>query len=355
MAAPGTLPPTMQACVRTHRGPASSSLKLVANVLTPSDPTGTTSSDVLIRVSHVALQFNSEIFLKAVPSFPIISSNDWIPELELSGEVVGAGSGAPPEVRDIGTHVVAFQSILAMALGNGVLAEYVRMPGSQVAPLQPSVDLAQASGVIGAGCTALKLLRKSGIQPSQRVLINGASGSVGSVLVQLCKLRDVYVVGIASGGNEAMVRGFGADEFVDYKAHPGSLSKFLKDQYGNTPFDFVMDCVGTQDLFVGSPGYLKADGALLNIGAVDGFVASVWNLLSNMLLPAWLGGVPRRYIFFSSPPLRDDAVYLAQLLGEGKLTVPVDSVFDMKNLLAPYERISTKRARGKVVIKVRRD
>ncbi|CAK7209390.1 hypothetical protein SBRCBS47491_000425 [Sporothrix bragantina] len=322
---------------------------------TPSDPTGTATSDVLIRVSHVALQFNSELFLKSFPSFPIIGSSVWTPELEFSGEVVGAGSRAPPEVRDVGSHVIAFQSIPAMALGHGVCAEYVRISGSQVAPLPASVDFAEASGVVGAGCTALKLLRKSGIQSGQRVLVNGASGSVGSVLVQLCKLRGIHVVGIASGGNEAMVRGLGADEFVDYQAHPNSLPAFLKETYGHTPFDFVMDCVGTQDLFVGSPGYLKADGALLNIGAVDGVAASMWNLLSNMFLPSWLGGVPRRYMFFSSPPLRDDAVYLAQLLGEGKLKVPVDSVFDMKDLLAAYERISTKRARGKVVIKVRKN
>ena len=346
----------MQAWVRTRCGPANSSLRLAKNVPTPSDPTRTATSDVLIHVSHVALQFNSELFLKVFPSFPLISSRFWIPELELSGEVIGAGSRAPPEVRDIGTHVVAFQTIPAFALGRGVLAEYVRVPGTQVSPLQPSVDLVQASGIVGAGCTALKLLRESGVQSGQRILLNGASGSVGSVLVQLCKLRGVYVVGIASGGNEALVRALGADEFIDYRAHPDSLSSFLTTTYGNSPFDFVMDCVGSQDLYARSPGYLKADGALLNIGGMQGSAVKIMrNILSNILLPTWLGGVPRRYMFFSSPPLRDDAVYLCQLLGEGKLKVPVDSVFEMEDALASYERISTKRARGKVVIKVKKD
>lgn len=93
---------------------------------------------------------------------------------------------------------------------------------------------------------------------------------------------------------------------------------------------------------------------MLNIGAMEGILSTVWNQMSNLYLPTWLGGVPRRYMFFSSPPLRDDAVYLAQLLGEAKIRVPVDSVFDMKNALGAYERIITKRARGKVVVKVRR-
>lgn len=345
----------MRAWVRTQRGQPSKTLQLAADVPSPSSPAGSSSSDVVIRVSHVALQFNSAFFLNTIPSVPLLGASTWIPELEFSGEVVAAGSGALPEVRDVGTRVIAFQSIPAMVRGYGVLAEYVRIPSTQVAPLPESVDFAQASGVVGAGCTALKLLRKSGLKQGQRVLVNGASGSVGSVLVQLCKLRGAHVVGIASGSNEDMVRGLGADDFVDYRAHTGTLPAFLKETYGATPFDFVMDCIGTQDLFVGSPGFLKAKGAVLNIGAVEGLGATVWNLLSNMLLPTWLGGVPRRYIFFSSPPLREDAVYLAQLLGEGKLKVPVDSVFDMKDLLASYERIATKRARGKVVINVRAD
>ncbi|KIH87973.1 hypothetical protein SPBR_05141 [Sporothrix brasiliensis 5110] len=344
--------PKMRAWVRTKRGMPPTSLKLRTDVPTPANPTGSISSDVIIRVSHVALQFNSKLFLNLLPSVPFWGSRTWIPELEFSGEVVAAGSGAPPEVRDVGTRVVAFQTISGLALGYGVLAEYVRIPGTQVVPLPESVDFVQASGVTGAGCTALKLLRKSGVKRGQRVLVNGASGSVGSVLIQLCKSRGIYVVGIASGANEATVRGWGADEFVDYRAHVGSLPEFLTETYRDTPFDFIMDCVGKQDLFVGSPGYLRAEGATLNIGALEGVFRVTGNLLSNMLRPVWLGGVPRRYIFFSSPPLHGDVVILAQLMGEGKLTTPVDSVFVMEELLAAYDRVATKRACGKVVIKV---
>jgi NADPH:quinone reductase-like Zn-dependent oxidoreductase len=77
--------------------------------------------------------------------------------------------------------------------------------------------------------------------------------------------------------------------------------------------------------------------------------------MSNSYLPTWLGGVPRRYIMFSTPPNRDDALYLVGLIEEGRLRIPVDSVFDMEDALRAYERIATRRARGKVVVKVRRD
>lgn len=203
------MPPTMRAWVRLWRGPAHSALELVTDFPTPAVPTGS-SPDVLIRVSHVSLQFTTEILMKTLPNLPL--TGPWIPEIELSGEVVAAGEGAPAEVRDPGTHVVAFQNIPSVVMGHGVLAEYVRLPSSQVARIDAAVDMASASGINCSGSTALKMIRTAGVREGHTVLVNGASGSVGSVLVQLCKLRGAKVVGVASGGNEAMVRGLGVDE-----------------------------------------------------------------------------------------------------------------------------------------------
>lgn len=117
----------------------------------------------------------------------------------------------------------------------------------------------------------------------------------------------------------------------------------------------MLDCVGTQALFANSPAYLKPEGAVVNIGMLEGMYVTACNVLLNRWLPTWLGGVPRRYIMFSTPPSRDDAVYLARLVEEGRLRIPVDSVFEMKDAMSAYERIATKRARGKVVVKVHED
>ncbi|KAJ5961135.1 Polyketide synthase enoylreductase [Penicillium vulpinum] len=347
-----TVPPTMRAWVCRRRGPACSTLELVTDHPTPDVPTGS-SSDVLIRVSNVSLQFSSEMLMKSLPKMPFTSP--WVPEIELSGVVVAAGGGAPAEVRDPGSHVIAFQNIpTAVVMGRGVLAEYVRLPGRQVARIDDGVDMASASGIIGSGCTALKMIRAGGVREGHTVLVNGASGSVGSVLVQLCKLRGAKVVGVASGGNEAMVRDLGVDEFIDYRKHE-PLPAYLAHQYGDKPFDFVLDCVGTQALFVNSPAYLKPKGAFINIGVLEGMFVTSCNALLNSWLPTWLGGVQRRFIMFSTPPARDDAVYLARLIEEGRLRIPVDSVFEMKDAIRAYERIATQRARGKVVVKVHED
>lgn len=204
------LPLKMRAWVRPRRGHPRDALELTNSCPMPSAPSGA-SSDVLIQVSHVSLQVNSEMLIKSLPNIPF--SGPWVPEIELSGVVLAAGEGVPAEVREPGTHVVAFSSVpFSALLGQGVLAEYVRIPGNQVARIDPAVDMAAASGINGCGSTARKILRTSGVREGQTVLVNGASGSVGSALVQMCKLRGVKVVGVASGGNEAMVRGLGVDE-----------------------------------------------------------------------------------------------------------------------------------------------
>lgn len=205
-----SIPPTMRAWVRPRRGSPQTSLQLVTGLPVPTAPTGS-SSDVLIRVSHVALQASSELVMRVIPSLPF--NGPWIPELELSGEVVAAGDGAPVELRIPGTHVVAYANVfVATALGRGVLTEYVRLPGSNIVRISDAVDMASAAGISSAATTSFRMVRSVGVREGHTVLVNGASGSIGSTLVQVCKVRGARVVGVASGGNEAMVRGLGADE-----------------------------------------------------------------------------------------------------------------------------------------------
>lgn len=117
----------------------------------------------------------------------------------------------------------------------------------------------------------------------------------------------------------------------------------------------MLDCVGLQALYVNSPAYLKPDGMVINIGAMEGAATTFKNWLLNTWWPVWLGGVPRRYIMFSTPPSKDDAIVLIKLVEEGKLKASVDSVFDMGDVIKAYERIATMRARGRVIVKVERD
>ena len=117
----------------------------------------------------------------------------------------------------------------------------------------------------------------------------------------------------------------------------------------------MLDCVGLQALYVSSPAYLKPDGMVINIGSMEGPGAVLKNWIFNAWWPTWLGGVPRRYVMFSIPPSKEDAVVLIKLVEEGKLRISVDSLFSMEDVIEAYERVASRRARGRVMVKVERD
>lgn len=138
---------------------------------------------------------------------------------------------------------------------------------------------------------------------------------------------------------------------VDYRKND-PVHIHLSKTYGRKPFDTIIDCVGSQPLYVNSPSYLKPSGIHINVGAYDGQLYMAWCMTVNMLWPKILGGTPRKWMFLSADPNQAVARELAQLVDEGKLKVLVDSEFGMDQALEAYDKILTKRARGKVVVKV---
>ena len=145
------------------------------------------------------------------------------------------------------------------------------------------------------------------------------------------------------------------NQFIDYRKHD-PLPAYLASQYTTSPFDIIFDCVGSQPLYLHSSAYLKPSGTFINIGSMEaGVGAMLKNWVVNTWWPTWLGGVPRRYIMFSTPPSKDDAVVLVKMVEEEKLKIAIDSVFGMNDALRAYERVATKRARGRVIVKVERD
>lgn len=218
------MPPTMRAWVRQYRGHYKSSLKLVDSLPTPPIP-GPDSSDIIVRVSYVALEFSIAHIMGVFPALPF--APPLVPEICVSGTVAVAGGKVPEELRQPGTRVLAMTDPMSMLFyGTGALKEYMRVPEAYVVPLsEPStyvgehdagehlaLSLAQGAGLISNGSAAMATVRAAKVRSGQRVLVNGASGSVGHIAAQLCRARGAFVVGVASGANEALVRGYGIDE-----------------------------------------------------------------------------------------------------------------------------------------------
>ncbi|MCJ1320391.1 zinc ion binding [Xylographa vitiligo] len=198
----------------------------------------------------------------------------------------------------------------------------------------------------------MKMMRKAKIKAGDRVLVNGASGGTGTMAVQTAIAPGAEVVGICSGPNAEMVKDLGAVEVIDYRQYP-RLEAYLGSEYSRRPFDAVFDTMGVQSLFEQSPKFLKHNGLFINIGAYDGGAwFTLWCWLKNVFLPTILGGIPRRYIMFSTIPDGEAAKQLAKLVEDDKLKVVIDSMYKMEDVLDAYDRLMSHRARGKIIIKI---
>jgi NADPH:quinone reductase-like Zn-dependent oxidoreductase len=130
------------------------------------------------------------------------------------------------------------------------------------------------------------------------------------------------------------------------------LPGYLGERFGEEKLDHILDCVGTQALYANSPKYLKPEGRVVNVGGFEGLVRQLYNWIMNTWWPRWLGGTPRRYIMFSTPPLREPGLELIKLMDEGKIRVPLESEWKFDDLIEAYDRIESKRTRGKIIIAV---
>lgn len=208
-----SFPATMCAWKHTRAGPPSTVLSLSADVPTPTikEPT-----DVLVRIGHAALNSGASIMMQLCPFF--FRSTAAIPELDFSGTLVAAGSEALASGRlTVGDSV--FGSVGAgqhIKAGSGALAEFVVVPVTNVSRKASDKETdAEAAGLGVAGCTAIALMEKAALKNGNSVLVNGASGGIGSMVVQMAK--DVVnsngkVVAICSGKNADMAKDLGADE-----------------------------------------------------------------------------------------------------------------------------------------------
>ena len=209
----------------------------------------------------------------------------------------------------------------------GTHAQYVAVPAKKVARKPAGVTHEQAAGVLFGGSTALYCLRdRASVGPGRSVLVNGASGAIGTSAVQLAKHFGARVTGVTSAGNAALVTDLGADRVIDYTSTP------LADVTDR--FDVVLDAVGTLSPTSGRR-LLTDDGVLLLVVATLGE-----NLRARGNVKA--GVTPERV---------QDFDLLLRLVAAGDLTVVVDRVYDLDDIAAAHRRVDSGHKVGNVLIR----
>jgi NADPH:quinone reductase-like Zn-dependent oxidoreductase len=266
---------------------------------------------------------------------------------------VGIGAPQDPQlgidfagvVEAVGSQVTKFKPGDEIFGGrDGALSEYivVREAGS-IGRKPANVSFEQAAGAYVAGLTALQALRDgAAIRPGDKVLINGASGGVGTFAVQIAKALGAEVTGVCSTRNVELVRSLGADHVIDYKK-----ADFLASP---ERFDVILDNVANRPLLQ-IRKLLKPQGKYLVVGGggpdenpwIGAFKAPIKAAVISMF-------VDEQMAFFLSHASTEDVVALAQLMEQGKVTTFVDRRYPLADIQQAVRYLETGRARGKVVL-----
>jgi NADPH:quinone reductase-like Zn-dependent oxidoreductase len=213
-------------------------------------------------------------------------------------------------------------------------AEYLCQPqDADVAPIPKGLSHETAAALVFGGTSALTFFNKAGgFRAGDEVLVDGASGSVGTYAVQLAKRCGARVTGVCSGTNADLVRSLGANRVIDYTAQD---FRNLGDTY-----DVVVETVGKGSFFRGLK-VVKPGGAYLMIAG------PMWVMPSAPLLSKLSG---RRIVAAGAAPEGDDLVRLADLAARGELEAVIDRRYPLDQIVEAHRYVESGRKKGNVVL-----
>jgi NADPH:quinone reductase-like Zn-dependent oxidoreductase len=266
-----------------------------------------------------------------------------------------AGLGAPKDprmgvdfagtVEAVGQNVTHFKPGDEVFGGrDGAFAQYVTVREVRAVALKPSnMSFAQAAAVPIAGVTALQALRdEAQVHAGQKVLINGASGGVGTFAVQIAKSLGAEVTGVCSTRNLAMVHAIGADHVIDY-----TREDFTK---GTQHYDVIVDTVGTHSA-LDYEHVLNPKGVYVMIGSTTPGNWFGWlelPITAKLLSPF----TSQKLGMMLTDLNQKDLNVLGELMQSGKLTPVIDRSYQLSDVPAAIRYLQAGHARGKVVITV---
>jgi NADPH:quinone reductase-like Zn-dependent oxidoreductase len=294
--------------------------------------------EVLVRVHAASIHVGDWILVRGVPYIARMAVGLSKPKIPIPGTDV-AGT-----VELVGKNVTSLRpGDEVFGWCTGAFAEYACAPADHFVTKPTNVSLDQAASIGVSASAALQLLRDQGkVAPGQRVLINGASGGLGTFAVQIAKAFGAEVTAVCSARNTELVRALGADRVIDY-----TREDFTK---GTNRYDFILDNVGNHSLSA-VRGVLTPTGKLLtNNGTAGG---RWFGTLGTMIKAGVVSMATRRQM---TPSIkfqnRPDLVALKELVESGKVTPVIDGTYPLSEAAQAIARVGEGHARGTVIISI---
>jgi NADPH:quinone reductase-like Zn-dependent oxidoreductase len=282
--------------------------------------TTVTAADCMMRRGDTFLSRILLGFIKPKKKYQILGT-------EFSGKIEATGSKVK-KFKD-GDEVYAFRGF-----GTGCYAQYKCMNEKGSLAIKPgNISFEEAASVVDGATSALFFLKeKANIQKGQKVLINGASGSIGSFAVQLAKYFGAEVTGVCSTKNIELVKSLGADKIVDY-----TKEDFTKT--GDT-YDIIFDTVGKSS-FTHCKKVLKEKGKyVVTVMTLTGVIQSFLTKFGN-----------RKKVIFAMSLNKTGALnFIRTLIEEGRLKTIIDKQYPLKELPSAHEYVEKGHKKGNVVI-----
>ncbi len=244
------------------------------------------------------------------------------------------------EVVSIGNRVTRFKPgdliyTRMNQLAGGAYAEYAAVAEKAAALKPANMTHAEAAAVPLAGMTALQALRDEGkLKAGQKVLVNGASGGVGTYAIQIAKILGADVIGVCSGKNAALVKSLGADSVIDYTQQDFTA--------GDIRYDIVFDAVGNRSL-AACKAVLQPKGVYVTTQPYPA------NYLQSFV-SLWVPGPKYKVILLQSKS--SDLVYLKAQIEAGHIRSVIDKTYSLAQIAEAHAYAESERTVGKVVIAI---
>jgi NADPH:quinone reductase-like Zn-dependent oxidoreductase len=254
------------------------------------------------------------------------------------------GADLAGEVEAVGRNVTRFQpGDPVFGAARGAFAEYVCAREDRLALKPANITFEQAAAITVAGLTALQGLRDKGrLQPGQKVLINGASGGVGTFAVQIAKSLGADVTGVCSTRNVDLVQSIGADHVIDYTR--GDFTR------SGERYDLIFDCVGNRPLSAWRR-VMTPKGTFVAVGVRPGgrWIGPLRYLVRFLVSSRF---VSQKVVVFMASVNPADLTVLKDLIEAKKVTPVVDRRYSLSEAAEAIRYLQEGHARGKVVISV---